>query len=144
TRRAQPSCLLVSPSPCLLVWLTGAARLLLAPFARLAIVAPVGAARRRRPPSRGRGQDGMRIPPLLPGALLAACLLFTAGGCRSGSAPLAPVRGKVSYRGQLLRGGTIVFTPDAGRGNRGELACADIQPDGSYALKTGEAAGAAP
>jgi hypothetical protein len=76
--------------------------------------------------------------------LLGACLLFAAGGCRSGSAPLAPVRGKVSYRGQLLRSGTIVFAPDASRGNRGELAYADIQPDGSYTLKTGDAAGAVP
>ncbi len=86
----------------------------------------------------------MRIPPLLSGALLAACLLLTAGGCRSGSAPLAAVHGKVSYRGQYLRSGTIVFAPDASRGNRGELAYADIQPDGSYTLKTGDALGAAP
>jgi hypothetical protein len=50
----------------------------------------------------------------------------------------------VSYRGQLLRSGTIVFAPDASRGSRGELACADIQPDGSYVLRTGDAVGAAP
>jgi hypothetical protein len=86
----------------------------------------------------------MRIPPLVRGAWLAACLLLLAAGCRSGSAPLTPVRGKVSYRGQLLRSGAIVFTPDTARGTQGELAFAEIQPDGTYTLKTGDAAGAVP
>jgi hypothetical protein len=71
-------------------------------------------------------------------------LLLAAAGCRSGSAPLAAVRGKVSYHGVPLTAGTIVFTPDAARGCRGELAIAAIQPDGSYTLKSGESYGAAP
>ena len=86
----------------------------------------------------------MRTPALLRGAWLAACLLLAAAGCGSGPAPLAAVRGKVSYRGVLLTAGTIVFTPDAARGGRGEIAFADIQPDGSYALKTGDSYGAVP
>jgi hypothetical protein len=84
----------------------------------------------------------MRISALVGGAWLAACLLLPAAGCRSGSAPLAPVRGKVSYRGQPLRSGAIVFAPDASRGTQGDLAVAEIQPDGSYTLKTGNASGA--
>ena len=70
--------------------------------------------------------------------------MLAASGCRSGTAPLAAVRGKVSYRGVLLTAGTIVFTPDAARGCRGELALAAIQPDGSYALQSGGSYGAVP
>jgi hypothetical protein len=86
----------------------------------------------------------MRTRALLRGAWLAACLLLASAGCRSGTAPLAAVRGKVSFRGVLLSAGTIVFTPDAARGCRGEIAFADIQPDGSYYLKTGDSYGAVP
>jgi hypothetical protein len=76
-------------------------------------------------------------------AVLAAAWLLLVSGCRSGSTPLAAVQGKVTFRGEPLRGGTIVFTPDASRGTRGELAWAEIQQDGSYTLKTGEASGVA-
>jgi hypothetical protein len=75
-------------------------------------------------------------------AVLATTWLLLSG-CRSGSTPLAAVQGKVTYRGEPLRGGTIVYTPDASRGTRGELAWGEIQQDGSYTLKTGAAAGAA-
>jgi hypothetical protein len=85
----------------------------------------------------------MATPRALRGAALAAALLALAVGCRSGTAPLAEVRGKVTYRGEPLRGGTVVFTPDASRGTTGEPAAADIQPDGSYTLKTADSAGAA-
>lgn len=65
-------------------------------------------------------------------------------GC-SGSGPgFAPVRGKVSYRGIALRGGSIVFSPDGDRGTRGPMARADIRPDGTFQLMTGEAPGAVP
>ena len=86
----------------------------------------------------------MRTRALLRGAWLAAGLLLVAAGCGSGPAPLTAVRGKVSYRGVLLTTGTIVFTPDAARGCRGEIAFADIQPDGTYDLKTGASYGAVP
>jgi hypothetical protein len=55
---------------------------------------------------------------------------------------LAPVQGRVLYRGQPLPYGTIVFAPDAARGTRGHLAIADIQPDGTFTLKTNEVLGA--
>ena len=85
----------------------------------------------------------MQTSALLRSAWLATCLLFAAAGCGSGSVPLAAVHGKVSYRGVLVTSGTIVFSPDTARGCRGELAYANIQPDGSYTLKTGDAYGAA-
>jgi hypothetical protein len=86
----------------------------------------------------------MRTRALLRGAWLAAGLLLAAAGCGSGPAPLAAVRGKVLYRGAPLAAGTIVFTPDTARGCRGEIAFADIRPDGTYDLMTGASYGAAP
>lgn len=72
---------------------------------------------------------------------LSAVLVLLAG-CDAGSAPLAPVHGKVSYKGAPLPRGTIVFIPDASRGSSGPLARADIQADGSYRLRTGGSEGA--
>jgi hypothetical protein len=73
-------------------------------------------------------------------ALLALLLV----GCGTDGPRLAVVRGKVSYRGTPLHGGTIVFTPDTLRGDDGPIARAEIQADGSYALKTGPFPGANP
>jgi hypothetical protein len=81
------------------------------------------------------------------GRRLGAILLLAglcAAGCHRGTPSLAQVRGTVSYRGSPLRGGVVVFTPDASQGASGPLAHAEIQPDGSYVLHTGEAAGAVP
>jgi hypothetical protein len=72
-----------------------------------------------------------------------ACL-FALAGCRPSADELAPVKGKVLYRGQPLQGGVIVFIPDSSRGTRGNLAVADIQPDGTFTLKTHDVLGAVP
>jgi hypothetical protein len=74
-------------------------------------------------------------------ALLAA---LGSAGCGPKSDTVAPVRGTVSYRGAPLRTGTIVFTPDSSKGTRGPLAMGEIQPDGSFMLKTGDSSGAVP
>jgi hypothetical protein len=77
-----------------------------------------------------------------------AILAITAGcfftGCESGTAPLAPVSGKVLYQNQPLPRGTIVFVPDADRGNNGPLAQGSIQAGGNYAVQTEGKPGAAP
>jgi hypothetical protein len=70
--------------------------------------------------------------------------LFLSIGCGTEEPKLAAVRGKVSYRGTPLHGGTIVFTPDTLRGDDGPIARAEIQSDGSYVLKTGAFPGATP
>jgi len=77
---------------------------------------------------------------ILPFAAL-ACVLLT--GCEGGES-LMPVRGKVSYRGAPLRSGLVVFSADAERGTDGPVACASIDFDGSYSLKTAEKEGIAP
>jgi hypothetical protein len=65
-------------------------------------------------------------------------------GCGRGQPALAPVSGRVFYRGQPLAGGTIVFTPDPERGGCGPLACGEVGKDGSYSLSTGREKGAVP
>ncbi len=77
------------------------------------------------------------------------CLVFCAGsllcaGCGSpANGNLAGVHGKVCYLGKPLPAGTVVFAPDAHRGGGGDLSQAEIQADGSYQLRCGEAVGAA-
>lgn len=65
-------------------------------------------------------------------------------GCQRGPVALSQVSGKVSYKGFALAGGTIVFSPDASRGEAGPIAQGKINADGSYQLATGEAPGAVP
>lgn len=72
-------------------------------------------------------------------------LLLLAGcGRGGGAAKLAPVQGRVFYRGEPLAGGTIVFTPDATHGGRGSQAWAKIDPDGRFRLSTDDLPGAPP
>jgi hypothetical protein len=52
------------------------------------------------------------------------------------------VRGKVTFRGVPLHTGSIVYAPHGQRGGAGPLARAEIQPDGSYILFTGDKPGA--
>jgi len=65
--------------------------------------------------------------------------MFALAGC--GRAPLAPVNGKVSYKGFALQGGVVVFAPDTSRGERGAIAVGKIREDGSYTLYTGDTPG---
>src|SRR2546430_11681591 len=76
--------------------------------------------------------------------VLAIIGLFFFAGCEGGAAPLAPVSGKVFYQNQPLPRGTIVFVPDADRGNNGPLAQGTIQPGGNYTVQTEGKAGALP
>jgi hypothetical protein len=80
-------------------------------------------------------------PPLYGLALL---LSLGAAGCDAKPPPLAPVRGRVALFDAPLRGGVVVFTPDAERGTYGAGAVGTIGPDGQYVLMTDGAPGAAP
>ncbi len=71
-----------------------------------------------------------------------ACFVVLTLGCGSDPYSPTPVRGKVYFKGTPLKRGTIVFSPDERRGGRGDLARAEIQPDGSFSLKTGDREGA--
>jgi hypothetical protein len=67
--------------------------------------------------------------------LLPAAWLLAGGGCGSPGAvdtTTIPVKGRVTYKGQPLIQGTVLFEPDgAGREARGE-----INPDGTFVLST--------
>jgi hypothetical protein len=76
-------------------------------------------------------------------AALGVLLLFLAG-CEAEPNQLVPVRGKVYYRQIPVGNGIIVFTPDSARNCEGPIAHAEIQPDGSFVLRTGEEPGALP
>jgi hypothetical protein len=74
-------------------------------------------------------------------AMLANVLV---SGCDLAIEPMAPVRGKVTYRGVPLHTGTIVFTPDESRGTAGPMARAEIRAEGTYELSTADQRGARP
>jgi hypothetical protein len=63
---------------------------------------------------------------LLPGALLLLA------GCDGGGMKTAVVKGKVTYQGKPVTGGTVTFVPDAG----GPSATGEIKPDGTFAMTT--------
>ncbi len=76
---------------------------------------------------------------------LFTCFLFLLClplGCDSEKPALEPVRGKVLYQNRPLPYGAIIFTPDPERGGSGPIAQGEIQPDGSYILKTNSVSGA--
>jgi hypothetical protein len=73
--------------------------------------------------------------------VFAACTLFVAilSGCHSsdGTGPkLTPVSGRVIFNNEAVTAASIYFIPDAEKGNRGEMASAILQTDGSFVMET--------
>jgi hypothetical protein len=57
------------------------------------------------------------------------------GGCNRKAAPApSTVSGKVTFQGEPLAEGLIVFAPDPDRGGTGQSARGDMGPDGSFQL----------
>src|SRR5581483_11537658 len=50
----------------------------------------------------------------------------------------ATVRGRVTFQGQPVAGGLVVFSPDPDRGGGGKPARGDLGPDGTFQLKLGD------
>jgi hypothetical protein len=73
---------------------------------------------------------------------LCGLLLLALASCTSEPAKKEAVQGRVYFHNEPLRGGTIVFTPDAARGNEGPIATGEIQSDGRFTLSTGSESGA--
>jgi len=60
-------------------------------------------------------------------------------GCGSGNGlHLAKVRGTVTYKGEPIKYGTIMFEPDDSRGTNGPSAVGSITSDGSFVMSTEE------
>jgi hypothetical protein len=59
-------------------------------------------------------------------------------GCRGDgpSVKLAPVRGKVVFKGEGVTAASIYFHPDADKGNQGVMGTAILQEDGSFTIST--------
>ena len=76
--------------------------------------------------------------------LTALIAIVTLGCGDRPAAPLAVVRGQVTFRGAPLPGGLVVFTPDDEYGGRGSCATGSIGPDGRYTLATDGTPGVAP
>ncbi len=64
---------------------------------------------------------------------------FMVTGCSSsdGAGPkLAPVTGRVTFKNEAVTASNLYFLPDAEKGNRGEMATAILQADGSFVMET--------
>ena len=90
-----------------------------------------------------------RLPARLLARSLAAAGLLAAlaavAGCESGGDDFAPVTGKVTLNGQVLKYGVVTFRPDATKGNPTQHhPTGEIQPDGTYTLMTAGRKGAPP
>src|SRR6185437_4574417 len=73
--------------------------------------------------------------------MLSAATLTPFAGCSpSNGLDLAKVRGKVTYRGEPVKNGTVFFMPDDTKGTVGPPAVGSITADGSYVMST-ESAG---
>ena len=67
---------------------------------------------------------------LAAGSLLGVAIVVAAG-CRGGRLPVAPVQGKVLYRGNPLQFGGVMFQPNVGPPAKGK-----ISSDGTFRLTT--------
>ncbi len=74
-------------------------------------------------------------------ALLSAATFVVGFGCSSGNGlNLAKVRGKVTYKGEPVKNGTVFFMPDDSKGTVGPPAVGTITANGTFIMST-ESAG---
>ena len=77
-----------------------------------------------------------------PKSVATLLLVIVIAGCGPKAPfPLAPVQGTVSYQGKPVTQGRVVFVPS--KGTPGPQAVGQIQPDGSFHMRTGDHDGAA-
>jgi len=70
-------------------------------------------------------------------AVLLAAAMTTLSGCGPGHGlNLAKVSGRVIYKGQPVKNGTVFFMPDEAKGTVGPPAVGSITSDGSYIMST--------
>ena len=103
-------------------------------------------------PCVGRGNSTIRVLATLKGltmirtaiargicvsaGVLCLALLAGCGSSDGGGAKLTPVTGKVTFKNEAVTAANIFFMPDTEKGNRGEMASAILQLDGSFTMTT--------
>jgi hypothetical protein len=71
-------------------------------------------------------------------AFLGFASLFTSLGCNRVIPPgNATVQGRITFQGQPMSGGLVVFSPDVERGGTGKPISAEITQDGRFQLTVG-------
>ena len=69
--------------------------------------------------------------------LMATILIVGLAGCGSNNGlNLATVRGTVTFKGEPIKNGTVMFEPDESKGTTGPQAIGTITSDGSYILSS--------
>jgi hypothetical protein len=72
--------------------------------------------------------------------VLVAGVLFSRAGCKPDNGlTLSRVRGKVTYMGEPVRWGNVLFVPDGSRGTGGPPAMGLISLEGTYSMATEDA-----
>ena len=71
---------------------------------------------------------------------LTAAILVGVAACGSDNGlNLASVSGKVTYKGEPIKNGMVMFEPDESKGNTGPQAIGTIKSDGTYILSSQDA-----
>lgn len=85
----------------------------------------------------------LRLRPVV--LFLVGIVVLCGSGCGKGSLDTIPVKGTVTYQNTPLKTGSIVFHPDATKGNKSkEQPVGTIAENGSYTIATGNQTGAPP
>lgn len=72
--------------------------------------------------------------------ILAVAVAVALAGCGPGHGlTLGRVKGKVTYKGEALKYGTVSFVPDSNKGTDGPIAMGNITEDGTFVLSTSDA-----
>jgi hypothetical protein len=72
-----------------------------------------------------------------PLGILLFLLLFSLAGCgASNGLDLGRVSGTITYKGEPIRNGTVLFMPDEAKGTHGPAAMGVIASDGTYVMTT--------
>jgi len=72
-------------------------------------------------------------------AALSTAAMPLLAGCSNNGLNLAKVHGRVTYKGQPVKKGTVFFMPDDTKGTIGPPALGPITPDGSFIMSTEKA-----
>src|SRR5271156_6808303 len=73
------------------------------------------------------------------GSGLIAAVMALAGCGPGHGMTLGRVQGKVTYKGEPVKYGTVSFVADTSKGTNGPIAMGNIKDDGSYVLSTSDA-----